>query len=1152
MFGKRLSLFLLFFFSMQFAQGQLSNFTLTLAKTNETCPSNGTLTFSVSNTTAGATMLYSVYLLPDTTNAISLQSTTTISGLVAGTYMVVATQSLGSGSGSQQQTITIDNNLHPLAYTLSSTPEICINDGTITVAVTNGTPFKYEIIAGPMTRPLQTSNVFTGLTAGVYQIRVFDTCNQAVVQTYTLDRANTTLNFSLAGPALTGCTLVTIAAGFQTAVPAPVGVIPYPLQVVATLTPPTGPAITYNQTVNTGNGFSQQVPLYPNQTYTYTFQITDRCGRVYNLNGIIQNLSVGLATASVSPEDCSHKLINFSNVASVNLVSAPAGYTGAVPNNFTPQISNGSVTVHNLVGGTYVFNVTNLCGVAQTLTVQVIIDATANPPSILLANQTCVDATVFIYDIAQLVMVSCPPAYNVAMPHDYTGIINSAHYGVFVHLPVGTYNFNVVDLCGNPVPLTITINPVLISPTVSVLEGCDNGEGTFQINGQLVSISLISAPAAYGATLPQNMTSSVISNGTKLSLDSLPPGNYVFQSVNACNATFTTTAVVAGYQDNANVAITPNCGSFNLTLNYTTNSSLGSFWLQQYDAAGNQWVYPGTNVVYPNGSVPTTSNSIQLSNNATLNNLAFSGHFRILRVFPVYQQNHATPINCFKVVYEFDFSGQPKINDVYSVSCGATFEVIVDAEANSAIIYRIISKDGLPFLINNGSSSVFSGLAPAVYVFEVEDACHNIVNSQFEVVSPNPMVVTPNIGCQGQNASLTVPNFSFLTYQWWKGNNTTNILSTTNVLNFPSFNPTTDNGTYHVRITYSGNPNSCLNQVLDYVVNATGSTPHAGNDNTLTYCGRQGVIDLSTLLTGNFEATGTWTEITASGTLTNNQWDTTTVPFAAYQFKYTVAGSCSLSDEALITITLNEIPATPTASMDPVICETQDLNLYATTVAGATYHWTGPNGFTSTLQNPTLQDISVTQNGVYTVQAEHNNCPSGDSSVTVLVNPLPKFTLNQDCLEREYQIWVTSLDEASYDANASTFSWAGPNNFTANQVPITITGGALGVYSLTITNQFGCAATNSIEVERNTCFIPNVITPNNDGTNESFDLTGFGVDKLEIYSRWGRKVYEKNNYNDEWHGQNMSGGILPDSTYYYIIKLNTEETKTGWIFLSRG
>ncbi|MEO5776366.1 MAG: gliding motility-associated C-terminal domain-containing protein [Flavobacterium sp.] len=1150
MFGKRVYLILTFLFFAQFANAQLSNFTLNVTPVNETCPSNGSLSFTVSNTTAGSVILYSIYLLPNVTTPISVQSGTSISGLIAGTYRVIATQSLGSDSGTQQQDATINNTATPLTYQLASTPEICGNDGTITVNPTTGTAVSYEIFSGPMTRPIQSSNIFTGLTVGVYQIRVFDICGQAVVQTYTLFQANTDLNFVLSNPVLTTCTMATIGASFQTVLLS--GILRYPLQVTIVFSPPTGPSITYNQTVNGGNVFSQQVQYYPGQTSNYSFTITDGCGTVYHLNGVIQNLApLGGAGYVVAPQDCVFQLIGFTHIVSLIMVSAPSGYGGTLPQNFTPSIVDTAVTVHDLVPGTYVFNLIDACGNPETVTIIVPPNQNSgDPPYYTLANGTCIDATIFIFDINQLIMISAPPAYTVPLPHDYTSIINSAHYAAFVHLPVGTYVFNVLDRCGNPLPLNVIITPQSDPPAIAVLEGCENGVGSLQISGNLIALSIVSAPTAYTGTVPANLIGSV--NGGRLAMDTLPPGVYVFQSTNACSQTFTTYATIAGYHDNTNVIVTPNCGSFNLNLNHTSNNIAATFWLQKYDAASGNWAHPLTNAVYINGSVPNPTNSFTLTNNITAYNMAFTGHFRILKVFSTYRNGTPSMINCFKVIYEFDFTNVPRIIDVFSVSCGATYEVVVNALGNSALIYRIITKNGQPFLIENGNSSLFSGLEPAIYVFEVEDVCHNSANSQFEVLNPNPMTITGLISCDGQPASLIAPNFSFLTYQWWKGTNTTTILSTTNALNFPSFNSALNNGTYHVRISYLGNPGSCLNQVLDYTINVTNAAPQAGNDNAVFYCGRQGVIDMNALLTGTFEATGTWSEITSSGTLTNNLWDSSSPPFGTYQFKYTVSGSCALTDDASIDITIKAISQIPVASADPVICETQNANLFAASVVNDIYNWTGPNGFTSTLQNPVINSVSASDNGTYTVTSSLNGCQSGSSSVAILANPLPNFSLNQSCVGKDYQVWYTRLNELSFDEATSTFSWTGPNNFTSSQSPITITGGELGIYSLSITNQYGCEATNTIDVARSICFIPNVITPNNDQTNESLDLTGFGVTKLEIYNRWGRKVFEKNNYSDEWHGQNMSGGLLPDSTYFYIIKLSTEETKNGWIFLNRG
>ena len=239
MFGKKLCLFLFIFFA-QFANAQLSNFTLNVTKTDEVCPNNGTLNFFVSNTASGSVILYSVYLLPNTSTPISIQSGTTLSGLSAGNYSITATQTLGANSGTQQQNITIVNLVNPLSYQITSTNEICGNDGSITVSVLTGTVLNYEIISGPMTRPLQTSNIFSGLTAGVYQIRVFDTCNQGVVQAFTLLRSDNNLSLTIIPPYLTSCNDVNIGFSFESTLPTPQGAVRYPIQVITTLFLPTG------------------------------------------------------------------------------------------------------------------------------------------------------------------------------------------------------------------------------------------------------------------------------------------------------------------------------------------------------------------------------------------------------------------------------------------------------------------------------------------------------------------------------------------------------------------------------------------------------------------------------------------------------------------------------------------------------------------------------------------------------------------------------------------------------------------------------------------------------------------------------------------------------------------------------------------------
>ena len=153
--------------------------------------------------------------------------------------------------------------------------------------------------------------------------------------------------------------------------------------------------------------------------------------------------------------------------------------------------------------------------------------------------------------------------------------------------------------------------------------------------------------------------------------------------------------------------------------------------------------------------------------------------------------------------------------------------------------------------------------------------------------------------------------------------------------------------------------------------------------------------------------------------------------------------------------------------------------------------------------------------------------------------------MTQECLNKEYVLTAIINPEVNV-----TFNWTGPNGYSNNQNPITITRAETGSYSLTITNQNGCFASKAIDVLRTFCEIPNVITPNNDGSNEELDLSGFDVKKLEIYNRWGRLVFDQTNYTNEWRGQSNKGERLPDGTYFYLITYDNLETINGWIFLS--
>ena len=84
---------------------------------------------------------------------------------------------------------------------------------------------------------------------------------------------------------------------------------------------------------------------------------------------------------------------------------------------------------------------------------------------------------------------------------------------------------------------------------------------------------------------------------------------------------------------------------------------------------------------------------------------------------------------------------------------------------------------------------------------------------------------------------------------------------------------------------------------------------------------------------------------------------------------------------------------TATAGSHPSpVCENGTLYLTTPTIAGATYHWTGPNGFLSDLQNPSITPVTPAAGGTYTVTVTVGTCVRTADTNVVTVNAVPRIT----------------------------------------------------------------------------------------------------------------------------------------------------------------
>ncbi len=154
------------------------------------------------------------------------------------------------------------------------------------------------------------------------------------------------------------------------------------------------------------------------------------------------------------------------------------------------------------------------------------------------------------------------------------------------------------------------------------------------------------------------------------------------------------------------------------------------------------------------------------------------------------------------------------------------------------------------------------------------------------------------------------------------------------------------------------------------------------------------------------------------------------------------------------TTTVNVVsPGTITVFPADTVCQSTSFTLTATnnSTLATTYTWSGPSSFTSTQQNPVLNGILPSQAGVYTVTTTVTmgtlQCTASASSS---LNVLPIYTPN---VTPPTTICVGDNMSFTATANsASSYSWSGPNNYTANTQNINFTNAQAnqsGTYTVT-------------------------------------------------------------------------------------------------------
>lgn len=436
--------------------------------------------------------------------------------------------------------------------------------------------------------------------------------------------------------------------------------------------------------------------------------------------------------------------------------------------------------------------------------------------------------------------------------------------------------------------------------------------------------------------------------------------------------------------------------------------------------------------------------------------------------------------------------------------------------------------------------------------------CSNIFK-QVITVNPSPVVdfnlpdicVNDAFAHFTDSSSISDNSQSEFTYLWSFGDPSASAL---NPNTSAQQNPThkySQAGNYNITLTVTSKYGCAVSKTQPFTVN--GSIPKASFlvENSGNLCSSDDVIfdNQSTVNFGNITKiiwyfdynnfpgdTMVFTKgsIPANGKFNHNYGLFNSPLTKSYTVKMDVYSGITCISTAQQNITIRANPLVFISSIGPLCQSGQPVQIVE-----------NKNGFNGTgifsgtgitpggLFNPTASGAGIfTINYLFTAQ---NGC-SYSTSEQVTVNPSPTVSIVSDIvLLAGGQVTLP----AKAVGNSLTYQWTPATGLDYNNILNPIASPTNNtVYKLIVTNAEGCSAVADINVSvLQFPVVPNAFTPNGDGINDTWQikyLDSYPNNTVDIYNRYGEKVYSAIGYSIPWDGT-YRGSALPAGAYYYII-----------------
>ncbi len=790
---------------------------------------------------------------------------------------------------------------------------------------------------------------------------------------------------------------------------------------------------------------------------TYTLTVTGPNGCTSTATATVDaNADLPNASATGGTIDCNNTSVQLSGNSTTPGVTY--GWTG--PDNFASSEQNPTVTG----AGTYTLTVTAANGCASTATAVVIEDT--DVPDVTATGGTLDCNASNIQLMSGSSVTGCTFSWtgpnNFMSSEQNPSVTTAGTYTVTCTAPNG---------CSNTATATVEANAD--QPDASATGGtldCDNA--SVQLTGSSTTTGV-----TYSWTGPNNFMS------TEQNPSVSEPGNYLLTVTASNGCTTAITAVVDEDVEVPNVSATGgtiDCSTSNTQLTASSDAEDCSFsWTGPNNFMSSEQnpfvTVPGTYTVTcttPNGCSATATATVQANadlpdatatggtidcNNSVVQLMGSSSTTGVTYSWTGpnnFTSTSQNPVVTAPGTYTLTVQGPNGCSAITtaSVVIDNTFPTIsatggtlncntsnVQLMATSSIMgttyswtgpNNFMSSESSPFVTTPGVYSV-TGTAP--------NGCSSVSTTQViqDNTPPVAMATGGTLNCNGTPVQLAgSSSISGSTFSW------------TGPDNFMSSeqNPTVSAaGNYILTVTA---PNGCTGVATATVVL---------DNNVPTVSATGGILDCNA---NNIQimATSSIPGSTFSWSGPNNFMSSEQNPFVTtagtYDLTVTAPNGCIATATATVEANADQ-PDISTSGGD-LDCNNTPVQLMgSSTTQGVTYSWSGPNNFSSNLQNPTVTEI-----GVYTLTVTApNGCTAIDIAIVGLNNTAPTATATGgtlDCNTSNIQLMATS------NVAGSSYLWSGPNNFmSSEQSPFVTTTGS---YTVTVTGPNGCSATASTMV----------------------------------------------------------------------------------------